>query len=104
MCPSIAARFFCSSSTSKKPPQLAYARFQILSIGDGDFRWHRQNIIEFTANRKKCCGGLQSAVSNAATLFAIRREFNYVLPVPTEISIPDAEDLKSRVRELRRFL
>jgi hypothetical protein len=24
--------------------------------------------------------------------------------MPTEISIPDAEDLKSRVRELRRFL
>jgi len=25
-------------------------------------------------------------------------------PMPVEISIPDAEDLKSRVRELRRFL
>ena len=24
--------------------------------------------------------------------------------MPTEVSIPDAEDLKSRVRELRRFL
>jgi hypothetical protein len=24
--------------------------------------------------------------------------------MPTEVSIPDAEDLKSRARELRRFL
>ena len=42
MRPSIAARSFCSFSTSKKPPQLADTRFQILGIGDGDFRWHRE--------------------------------------------------------------
>src|SRR5215203_898622 len=40
MRPSIAARSFCSFSTSKKPPQLANTRFQILGIGDEDFRWH----------------------------------------------------------------
>jgi hypothetical protein len=31
-------------------------------------------------------------------------ELNYFFSMPTETSIPDAEDLKSRVRELRRFL
>jgi len=36
--------------------------------------------------------------------FAIRWELNYFLRMPTEVSIPDAEDLKSRARELRRFL
>jgi len=36
--------------------------------------------------------------------FAIRSEIRYPDVMPTEISIPDAEDLKSRVRELRRFL
>ena len=36
--------------------------------------------------------------------FAIRGELNYFLRMPTEVSVPDAEDLKSRVRELRRFL
>jgi hypothetical protein len=42
--------------------------------------------------------------TNATTPFAIRRELNYFLRMPTEVSIPDAEDLKSRARELRRFL
>jgi hypothetical protein len=37
-------------------------------------------------------------------IFAVRDELNYPLSMPTEISIPDAEELKSRVRELRRFL
>ena len=37
-------------------------------------------------------------------IFAIRLELNYIPAMPTEVSIPDAEDLKSRVRELRRFL
>src|SRR4030095_5647451 len=40
MRPSIAARSFWSFSTSKKPPQFAGTRFQVLGIGDGDFRWH----------------------------------------------------------------
>src|SRR6266513_4309490 len=52
MRPSIAARSFWSFSTSKKPPQFAGARFQILGIGDGDFSWHAQKIIQFPANRK----------------------------------------------------
>jgi len=38
------------------------------------------------------------------TPFAIRGELNYFLRMPTEVSIPDAEDLKSRAGELRRFL
>src|SRR4029077_4864810 len=42
MRPSIAARSFWSFSTSKKPPQFAGTRFQILGIGDGDFCWHAQ--------------------------------------------------------------
>src|SRR4029434_1807944 len=40
MRPSIAPRSFWSFSTSKKPPQFARTRFQVLGIGDGDFRWH----------------------------------------------------------------
>ncbi|PYJ12602.1 MAG: hypothetical protein DME94_11930 [Verrucomicrobia bacterium] len=66
MRPSIAVRFFWSCSTSKKPPQLAYARFQILGIRDGDFSWHRQNIIEFKANRKKCSGVRHGGLETAA--------------------------------------
>jgi putative transposase len=42
MRPSISARFLWSFSTSKKPPQFADTRFQILGIGDGDFRWHEE--------------------------------------------------------------
>jgi hypothetical protein len=42
MRPSIAARSFWSFSTSKKPPQFAGTRFQILGIGDGDFSWHEE--------------------------------------------------------------
>src|SRR4029450_8372199 len=52
--PSIAARSFWSFSTSKKPPQLADTRFQILGIGDGDFSWHNGKIVQFPANRKGC--------------------------------------------------
>jgi hypothetical protein len=37
-------------------------------------------------------------------IFAVCAQSNYRSVMPTEISIPDAEDLKSRVRELRRFL
>jgi hypothetical protein len=37
-------------------------------------------------------------------IFAVVDQLNYSSVMPTEISIPDAEDLKSRVRELRRFL
>src|SRR5882762_4809513 len=54
MRPSIAARSFWSFSTSKKPPQLANTRFQILGIGDGDLSWHAQKIVQFPANRKGC--------------------------------------------------
>jgi hypothetical protein len=32
------------------------------------------------------------------------RRLNYLSRMPVDVSIPDAEDLKSRVRELRRFL
>src|SRR5918996_4546802 len=39
---------------------------------------------------------------NAPALHATPLELSSSMP--TEISIPDAEDLKSRVRELRRFL
>ncbi|PYK20369.1 MAG: hypothetical protein DME55_02440 [Verrucomicrobia bacterium] len=36
--------------------------------------------------------------------FAWGRRLNYLSRMPADVSIPDAEDLKSRVRELRRFL
>jgi hypothetical protein len=42
-----------------------------------------------------------------ALLRAIARAFgglNYVVSMPTEISTVDAEDLKSRIRDMRRFL
>src|SRR5436189_4549402 len=52
MRPSIDARSFWSFSTSKKPPQLAHTRFQILGIGDGDFSWHARKIGQIPANRK----------------------------------------------------
>ena len=67
MRPSIAARIFWRFSTSKKPPQLADPRFQILSIWDGDFRWHGEKLIQVTANRKSGA----AFVSNAGT--SIRR-------------------------------
>src|SRR5436305_13751003 len=54
--PSIAARFFWSFSTSKKPPQFADTRFQILGIGDGDFSWH-EGRYSSAALRAKCCSG-----------------------------------------------
>ncbi len=41
--------------------------------------------------------------ANAATLCALQTLI-YLVTMPTEISTPDVEDLKSRVRELRRFL
>jgi hypothetical protein len=37
-------------------------------------------------------------------IFAVCAQSNYRSVMPTEISIPAAADLKSRVRELRRFL
>jgi hypothetical protein len=43
------------------------------------------------------------AAAHAATR-CDSQHLNYLSTMPTEISIPDAEDLKSRVRELRRFL
>ncbi len=45
-----------------------------------------------------------ASTRDACAPFAPYSELNYVFGMPTEISIPDAEDLKSRVRELRRFL
>src|SRR6266536_6528075 len=69
MRPSIAARSFWSFSTSKKPPQFAGTRFQILGIGDGDFSWHAQKIVQFPANRKGrdlICASCQVLVSRRA--------------------------------------
>jgi len=45
-----------------------------------------------------------NASTKTFTSFALPGAVNYPSGMPTEISIPDAEDLKSRVRELRRFL
>jgi hypothetical protein len=54
-------------------------------------------------NRLAACAPRNGKRARGA-VFAIRFELNYFPFMPTEISIPDAEDLKSRVRELRRFL
>jgi hypothetical protein len=56
MRPSIAARFFWSFSTSKKPPQFADTRFQILGIGDGDFSWHEEKYSKLCSAQKSCSG------------------------------------------------
>src|SRR4029453_1553467 len=65
---SIAVRSFWSFSTSKKPPQFADTRFQILGIGDGDFRWHGgkyprlhcvQNVVAaFVSNAEPKAGSI----------------------------------------------
>jgi hypothetical protein len=42
--------------------------------------------------------------TSTATTFCAESSAGVSSNMPTEVSIPDAEDLKSRVRELRRFL
>jgi len=41
---SSAVSFSCSLGRSKKPPQLAHARFQIFGVNDGSFSWHWEKI------------------------------------------------------------
>ena len=66
MRPSIAARLFWSFSTSKKPPQLADTRFQILGIWDGDFRWHCRKIIKSQRIAKVHVEAMGQALSSSA--------------------------------------
>jgi len=55
------------------------------------------------ATRPEVVFHLGSKAFGTTDLCALRRvKLSFLMP--TEISIPDAEDLKSRVRELRRFL
>jgi hypothetical protein len=64
---------------------------------------HSSSLLR--VERKDCFGATPKPARETRALpFAIRSEFKYLSVMPTEISIPDAEDLKSRVRELRRFL
>jgi hypothetical protein len=62
----------------------------------------RQNFVCVVRNREDALASTRDAC--AGYTFALQTESKYLFLMPTEISIPDAEDLKSRVRELRRFL
>src|SRR5439155_8648568 len=54
--------------TTKKPPQFAHARFQILSIWNGDLRWHGKTYFDSALSAKASRRLCQRPRSSAGAL------------------------------------
>jgi hypothetical protein len=66
------------------------------------FRETRKPTLETSALPRTAAHDIDLA--RAAGSFCAQRSFRYLLSMPNELLQIDAEELKSRVRELRRFL
>jgi hypothetical protein len=67
-------------------------------------RHGEQAAVAFHLKSRTRCNFASKALVETPLRLCAQQRVKVCFFMPTEISIPDAEDLKSRVRELRRFL